>query len=438
MNFKQDFQISQNSYLKKLIQLSSNILQMTSNDLESFILTQVEKNPFLEIKEENFEELSEKEESLDIFEKDKDFTNYLFQKEYFHPKETQYVENIYEKLVNQIKQFLLTEKELDIAKYIIGNIEDDGYFKIPIHEISTLFNVDCAIVKGLLYKIQRLDPVGIGSINLQEALLIQLEELGKTFTPSYQIIQNYYSLLLKKKFDLIAGKLKSPKEKIIKEIFKNIKPLRFSYNSFFSKNINFPIKPIAKISIVDCTFYLENKKEHFEIRVNEKYKTILANSKNIDDKRFLQKYSTEANIIIQNIDRRKRILQKVLKLLIIKQKDFLLFNKDKKPINLLKIAKILKISLSTLYRAIDNKYIECPIGIIPIKDLLISKKKTKKEEILFQIQKILEKENKDKPLSDKKLAEKLTQKCQKIARRTISKYRKKLKINSSFSRKKIK
>jgi len=413
------------------MKLSMNLLQLPLVKLQEFVKQQAEENPLLDL--ESADSFSKSKEKFQDNEEEK--KNYL---ESLITRPTTLADH----LLRQLR--LLTDAELDhkIGEFIIGNINEDGYLRSSLEDIAETLQTTRLKAEKVLHLIQTFDPIGIGARNLRECLLIQLKTKAKENSLAWKIVDKYLTDLEKKRFDYIAKKAEVSIEKI-KEVMKEIvnlepKPGR----SFDSEKVVYLIPDVILKKNKDGYEAILNNWELPHISLNDKYKKMIKQSDTPEDAReFLKERLKAARSLIDAVKRRKETIQKVTEAIVHVQKDFL--NKGEfqfKPMTLSQIANMVGKHKSTISRAISNKYLQTPHGILELRYFLNSGVK-QESGILFssktiksKIKDLIENENKKNPLSDKKITELLKQEGISISRRTIDKYRTQLKILSSKSR----
>lgn len=405
-----DFLLSLNQNMKLILtqnmKLSMKILEMSSLNLKEFLEKECHKNPMLEVvytssTNKNFSDEENLTSPFDFLSKE---------------------ESLLDNLEEQISYFNLSKKDKNICVYIVNNLDNRGYLAISKDEIKKKFNLSISELNYIFQFIHKLEPYGIGSINLQESLKIQLSFKNNSDPILLAIIDNFLEDLANKKFDLIAKALNISTKKVEEylNIIKTLNPIP-ARGYFIGNKINY-IVPEAKIVIIN-----NNLKVILNQDAIPKIKLNCFQSNNLN-------YQNALNLI-KAIEKRYITLEKILNLLIIQQKDFFFLGKDYlKTLTLKDIANELNLHISTISRAIKEKYIETPMGIIEIKNLFIVDSKT--ITIKNLIEEFIKNENKSSPLSDENISNLLQNKGFKVARRTVAKYRNELGILSTRTRKK--
>ncbi|MBM3208587.1 MAG: RNA polymerase factor sigma-54, partial [Chlamydiae bacterium] len=346
--------------------------------------------------------------------------------------------SLYEHLMDQAA-FVFDPTQIKIAKEIIGNLDEKGFLtSIPIDLLS---NYTPEIIEDVIKQIQHLDPLGICAKDVKECLKIQLISQKKEHTLCYTILNEYYDLLLLQKFKEIEKKLGICSEEIKRQIKKDLSHLDPFPGLRFGKCQNQPIIPDIILQRKNGTFdILINDsmipKFHVQKHYTENY-TSLTN----EEKKYVDKNLNSASWIINAIKKRNKTLTDIVKYIIKKQSIFFtLERKELLPMTISEIAKELEMTESTIARAVNQKYIYCSQGCFSLKSFFSSStNKTSNthssysaKQLLIQI---LQKENKNNPLSDIELMHKLKEQGVECSRRTVTKYRESLSIAPSSRRK---
>ena len=450
------------------------LIQLTTAELEQKIKNEIEENPAIELGKDSVENDSNEFESNNeegdvnvddyLSDEPEDFNqNYYSNQEESTNYQTKSSLSFHQFLDNQSNNLILKDIEKPICEFLIGSIDESGYLRREIDDIidDLAFTQNIVATKqdvlSILEKIQDLDPAGVGARSLKECLLIQLKRknsLKKSVINSIKILENEFEIFSKKKFSKLSEKLSLSQEDLkdaIEEISRlNPKP-GGSITSEFSNNT---IVPDFILTIEDGNFIVElNKRNSPELRLSNSYKNILEGYKNDPKKtksqnqamQFLKQKLDSAKWFIEAIEQRHQTLFQTVNAIVNFQKEYFLSGEEinLKPMILKDIAEIINMDISTISRVANSKYIETPYGIKLLKSYFSEgMKNIEGEEIsTIEIKKILkeivDQEDKNKPLSDIELSNKLSDKGYKVARRTVSKYREQLDISVARLRKEL-
>ncbi len=412
------------------VRLGINLLQMPIVKLKEFIERQIEENPLLDAEKDR-----EPEPSLSYNLEDKEKQNY---------RESLIIKpaTLQEHLLSQLCLFAGSDDARKIGELIIGNIDDDGYFKYSIEDIAESTETDVAKAKNVLSLIQTFDPIGVGAKNLRECLLLQLKTKGEENSFVYQIVDIYLSYLEKKRFNYIAKKLKTPVEKI-KEAMREIAQLEPKPGRSFSTEKAVYLIPDAIVRRNNNKYeVIPNDWQLPRLILNDRYKQMIKQKDTPQDaKEYLRERLRSACSVVGAINKRRQTIKKVMEDIVNAQKDF--FDSGVsgfKPMTLEQIARRTGKHKSTISRAVTGKYLHTSYGIFELRYFLNSGIKQENGEFLSsktiksKIANLIAKEDKEKPLSDRETVKRLKQNGIFAARRTIAKYRNQLKILSSKSR----
>ena len=414
-----------------------NLVQIPITQLKEKLEEESEENPLLELEEEEQADIPEEsdfeiEEENAWWEQRVPQTSVDEEKKAYLESLITKPESLQEHLLKQLFLQKLSKKNLEIAEQIIGNIDEDGYFKGDISEIAKKYKASKKTVEKVLKLIQTFDPLGVGARDLKECLTVQLKAKGFTNKEFEEIISHYLTELATHDYEKIEKELNISEDKLQKfiKILKTLdpKPGRNYTNSFPSYAI-----PELLLEIDDeGNFHLYlNEREIPKIRINKNYLKLLKDPNTPKDaKKFLRGKLKSARELISALEQRNKTILKIANFLINYQKEFFLNGKSAlRPLTLRKVAEETGLDESTISRAVNGKFMETPQGIIELRELFSGQiKGISSEYIKEKIKEIIAEENPSKPLSDGKIAEILKQEGIEIARRTVAKYREEMKI----------
>ena len=352
--------------------------------------------------------------------------------------------SLHDHLQWQLDLALDTEQDKFIGQCIVGNIQNDGYLCAELSEIADIAQVTEHEVLRILKIIQTFDPPGVGARSLKECLLIQAQALPDRNHLLETLIDTYLDRLEERNFQKIASELKVPVEKILE----TVKLLReFAPKpgvGFSSEGVDYVTPDIIAVKTENGYDIALNDDGIPQLRINPYYQNLLSQTKENQTKEYLENKYRSALWLIKSIDQRRQTIYKVGKSIIKLQQEFL----DKglaylKPMVLKDVARDIEMHESTVSRITTNKYIDTPQGIFELKFFFHSGIKSymgnslSSVRVKNMIQEVIANEDSKKPLTDDEMVQVLMRKNAKIARRTITKYRKELNIPPASKRKKL-
>lgn len=433
---------TQKLILTQTLKQSIELLQYSQVELEKKLEEIIKENPFLIVKKRNyvpewfFKLYYDPEASL---RKQKALENTAYSNT-----------NLYSHLKQQIAYLKFTEKEKEAADILISSLDKNGFLIHQPEYLLQSFGFDSDKILEIRKKISSLDPIGCCTLNYIESLIFQLE----IQYPEMQESKNAISLLKECVEELenqdwkrIQEKLKLTKEEIQKAIslIRTLNP--FPGKEYSNDNITY-IEPDVYV-IID-----ENQEDPFVIFLNDRLLKNIEFNKNYIEQIKKEKHISNEELknlktklftteyFIRSLEQRNQTLLEVTKSIVNHQKNFFLYKKEILPLRLKDVAEDVNIHISTVSRITAHKYIYTKWGIFELKtffkrgfkSLYNENKKISPDTIKNLIQEIISKEDKKNPLKDNEISEILLYRGIKIARRTISKYRKELNIPSVSNR----
>ncbi|MGV8145576.1 MAG: RNA polymerase factor sigma-54 [Alkaliphilus sp.] len=445
MEYVQQLTQTQKLIMTPQLKQSIKILQLTSIDLRQFIMSEFLTNPVLEIEEDVGENQNECREN-DV--NQVDWKEYW--KDYYkspigsYKMQSRNIENDYnyENIISNtislqdflMEQFRLTlnsDKNFDIAYYIINSLDSNGYLLLSQEEIAKNNGIDLAVAEEILSIVQTFEPSGIACRDLRECLMIQLTKKGLENTTAYGIIDRFIIELAAHKLPHIAKQLKISVEEV-QSACDFIRTLEPKPGRAFSNTKLRYITPDAILKKINGEYVVaitDNNAPH--LKISNVYKKLLYNSEKFNETAsYINEKLNSASWLIKSIEQRKNTIRKVVEEILVRQKDFFEYGKKHlRPMTLKEIALAIEMHESTVSRATSGKYIETPRGIFELKYFFssgiagVDGEKISSESIKKQIKEIIAGENEKKPYSDNKIVVMLETKGIIISRRTVAKYR---------------
>jgi len=406
------------------------ILALQKVELQNLIKEELGENPFLE--EEIY--LNTDSEPIDLstpyydMEEDKKRLNQI-----------PYTPSLSQLLEFQI-EVEFSEEEREVAKEIVGNIDDKGFLAVDTVEIARKVGKSPQFVEEVRQKVLSLEPTGIGSKNLKEYLSIQYREVFGSDPLVEDIINNHLEHINDiKQLSQLYPQVDTDK---LGEIIHSIKMLKPYPTAGYGGTQGIYIEPDVIVYEGENGYIVEvNQREIPKLKLTKRYSKLLSDKKLTEETRkFLKKKLEIADGIIKGIQQRQENLKRITELIVKHQTEFIKKgNGYIKPLILKDVAQWTGLHESTVSRIVSNKYVQLPDRIIPLKAFFSNRLPTENgdistDRVKYMIAKLIESEDKTKPLSDQKIAQILKEKGIKIARRTVAKYREQLNIPDSRER----
>ncbi|MGL6074159.1 MAG: RNA polymerase factor sigma-54 [Fimbriiglobus sp.] len=492
MSFDLSQRQSQQQVIAPKMLKSMEYLQLPLMALQERVTEALEENPFLEVKESRAKETSEDTFNADaplkhdekgesefarMDEINRDWGDHF--NEDHRPsragiddlgdKKLEAMMNIadnpvslQEHLSEQLACQALPPQTKALCEYVISHLDDNGYLlahdpesgrplTIPLDELARNYSepVTMEQVEEALFVIQELDPPGVGARDTKECLLIQVSEEEMEHADLVrELIQHHLEDVAHNRLAMIQKRVGCSVE-MIREAIQELRQLNPKPGAKFANESAKYIVPDIKITRNDAGDYDIKLTNDWtpNVRVSSKYEP-LVKDKNQDPKtrEYLGRKLLSANWIVDAIRQRRETLTKVTRAIIDRQRQFLDRGPDFiLPLKMDDIAKIVGVHVTTISRAVDDKYIETPRGVFPLKRFFgggVQNTETGEnvawESIKTKLLEMIAEENKAKPLSDEDIEKKFDAMGLKVARRTVTKYREALKIPSSRQRKEVK
>ncbi|MGB3774606.1 MAG: RNA polymerase factor sigma-54 [Leeuwenhoekiella sp.] len=479
LNFKLSQKLSpQQIQLMKLIQLPTQAF-------EQRVKQELEENPALdsgkeEVKDEfeEFDNTDQEEQDSETIEAEINVDDYLSDDEIpsyrlnannysadDEDKQVPYASgtSFTQYLQSQLNTFRLDEEELQIAKFLIGSIDESGYLRrsLPdiVDDMAFTQNVytTSESIERILMLVQTLDPAGVGARGLEECLIIQLKRKESTESVSLAIdmLENAFDHFSKKHYTKLISKFNITEDQL-RNAIEEIEHLNPKPGSSYSSNSRIVehVVPDFTIRIADGELELTlNGRNAPQMHVSREYSDMLKGYKATKEKSksqkdavmFIKQKLDSAKWFIEAIKQRQQTLFVTMSAIMNYQEEYFLTGDERnlRPMILKDIAEEIDMDVSTVSRVANSKYVDTPYGTKLIK-VFFSESMTNdqgEEVSTREIKKILEitiqEENKRKPLTDDKLAKILKEKGYPIARRTVAKYREQLDVPVARLRKEI-
>ena len=417
-----------------------NLLQIPLMSLEKRIEDELESNPALE---ETTKDKNKDEDTESSWESTRSHNQSTEEKYSTVAREREL--SLQEFLLQQLPMQSLDDDESILAQFIIGCLDDNGFLSRSLLSISDdlLFKLNLNIsetdLMPILKVVQKLDPVGVGAIDLKECLLLQLENKVQTesIKLAQSVLRNQYTAFANKNYEKLLKEFEVD-ENQIRQVYKEVEQLNPKPGASFTntQEVNAYITAdfLLEADNDELNVVLNNSRSK-SLRSSQYYKKMLENlEQEKGDKeaiQFLKEKIEGAEWFANALIQREQTLLKTMNCIVSIQEEFFKTGDEKllQPMKLMDISEKIDLDISTISRVTNSKYIETPYGTFLLKEFfsdayskddgnVISNKVIKSH-----LQDILENENKKKPYSDEELSEKLDELGFHIARRTVAKYR---------------
>ncbi|UCE63314.1 MAG: RNA polymerase factor sigma-54 [Nitrospirota bacterium] len=348
-----------------------------------------------------------------------------------------------------------------IGRSIVGNLDEDGYLRVPLQEIAEDAQAPLEAVEKVLGHIQTFDPPGVGARDLRECLLIQLNHLERdpigmgnghhastNGSLAKAIVSDHLLDLQKKRYANIAKAFNVSVDEVCEavKVIEGLEPK--PGRPYFSDSNTIIIPDVYVMKHEGEWVILLNEDGLPRLRISPYYRRLMTNQTEDPDstKAYLQEKLRGAQWIIRSIDQRNKTIVKVVTSLVKFQEEFLEKGiQHLRPLVLKQVAEDVEMHESTISRVTTNKYMHCPQGIFELKFFFnagIPRADNRSEEIssvtvMEMIREMVAQEDASHPLKDQEIVARLRGKGILIARRTVAKYRAELHISSASQRKRI-
>ena len=492
----QSQQLRQEMKINPRLYQAMELLYMPLLDLEQHLKTEVEENPFLELTEADVQEEVELQEDGkdDAADDDIDWEEILLEgfdtggrreqyeaRELFQraPVETT---DLRDHLYDQLRMLDIAEREMRLGEEIIGNVNDAGTLTCDLDdvlrgvndwltemrptaqteidaiedaddraagqaELDGLFRIyEMEEADAMLSTVQAFDPPGVAARDLRESILIQLRLLGRHDTQTYRVVEEHFEDLINHRWADVARDL-GIKPIEVQDVADEVAKLDPKPGLKYSPDPERYIIPDLIVEKIDGEYMVfVNDTSLPRLRISQSYRDVVRNKGQFkgENKEFISRKLNSANWMIQAIEQRRQTMLKVMGFIVDRQRDFFEYGvQHLKPLTLREVADHIEMHESTVSRVTNEKYVQTPRGVFPLKFFFSSGLATTSGEdisargVKDKIQKLVDEEDVRKPLTDQKIVELLKSDGVKIARRTVAKYRDQLGILPARMRRRV-
>ncbi|MCQ2133524.1 MAG: RNA polymerase factor sigma-54 [Bacteroidales bacterium] len=469
---KQELGLKQQQKLSPLQIQTIKLIELPVQELEQRIRKELEENPVLddgpsERSEDGGDDDTPRDVSLSEINEDDPIPSYKLKvNNYGKDERPEYntfsvKQSFTQSLMEQLGFRNLNERQRQIAAFLIGSLDDDGYLRRDLESLvddlafRANIETDAEELEELLFVIQEFEPAGVGARDLRECLLIQLELMQQSpeVKNAIKILTDYFQEFANKHFHKIMSKLGLSEDEMRAAMAKIVKlnpspggQVDDSYDDQAQQII-----PDFLLELLDGELRLSMPRFSIpEIRVNKKYAEMLMDKGSTDREKkeaevFVKQKMDSAKWFVEALKQRHNTLQSTMQAIVDYQHEYFMDGDEThlRPMVLKDIAEITHFDISTISRVVNSKYIETHFGIFPLKYFFSEGlenqdgEEVSTRELKKVLQECVDNENKHKPLTDDQLVTEMEKRGYKVARRTIAKYRDQLGIAKARLRKEL-
>ena len=446
--------LRQTQTLSPQMMQAMEILQMGSQELLEYIQETLQENPVLEAEEGRQPQESEEDallrrklewlESTDVQnrwyhqEDARDLTDTVAGATGADPGE----ESLYYYLRSQIRFEDLSGAMTEAVECVLQSLNSSGWLDEPIADLTLHTGVEEEVVRRAVELVQTLEPAGVAARSLSECLSIQLVRRGETGLP-LTIAERYLEEMSRDHYNRIARETGASREEI-QAACKVIRSLNPRPGADFAPRevLGYITPDLVVVSFEDHFEILTNDYYFPTLKVSSYYHQLMKSTDEAQVKDYLTGKLRQAKWVVRSVEQRRSTLLRCASCIVDRQEDF--FRRGPghlRPMTLADVAVVLEVHESTVSRAVKDKYLQCAHGVFPL-GYFFSRAlpagggdSVSAEQAKIALKKLIEEENKKKPLSDQKLCDLLMAQGIEISRRTVAKYRDELGIPSTSGRK---
>src|SRR5438876_3345123 len=485
---KLNLRLSQRLVMTPSLQQAIKLLQMSKLELQDVLTQEIVENPLLEEEEETAaaettpeaeaetaaakeagveappaqaeaaEAPAEKErDSFDEIDFDSYFEDYLdsaYNPRQYEDTEQVPLENtlsrpqgLPEHLNWQLSMSDTPASVREIAQYLVGNIDEDGYLRVTRDEIRAAGFTEEKEVEAALALVRSFDPPGVGAFDLPDCLMLQIRALGIDNTLIEKVITEHWSEFLNRQFAQLARSLNVGLSQLqaVFEIVKNLEP---KPGRKYSDERTIYVEPDVAVRKIGDEYVIQLNEDGLpKLRISAAYRRMLRGGNGAigeEAATYLKDKMRSAVWLIKSLDQRQRTIYKVADSIVRHQREFLENGIEHlRPLVLRDVANDIGMHESTVSRVVANKYMHTPRGVYELRFFFHSGITSTMGEAISsvsikdKIKKMIDGEDPSRPLSDSRIAELLGGDGLPLARRTVAKYREELRIPPSNLRKSV-
>lgn len=447
-----ELQQTQTQRLSQRQLYSVELLRLSTLELEAYVRELAQENPLVEL-DETPGPPPQAEDRDDILSRlrwleDNDRQNWFYQQ--FTDEELDPLarvgtsggleETLAGFLCRQLDRLKLEEGSARLVRYLIYSLDDDGYLRTPLEELASHGGVPLSRLEEALALLKTMEPAGVGAAELSECLALQLERIGET-GPALTIVREYLESLARRHDRALAAKLGIPSAQV-EEARRTIRELDPRPGAVFQRT--------EQVCYIQPDLVVEEKEGRLTVRsargerppfrMNRYYRKMLETTDVKEAREYLQEKLRQAENVLWAAEQRGSTLLRCAQIVVERQSEFFHSGPEAlRPLRMGEVAQELGLHESTVSRAVREKYLQCPQGLYPLSWFFSrsagageSLSGTAARKLLVRL---IDGEDKDRPLSDQQLSERMAREGCPISRRTVTKYREELGLPSASGRK---
>lgn len=433
------------------LQQAIEILQMPALELRNLLEQEMQANPLLEMNHEDTREISLEDttQKLDQGNWEESHASQMPVREKSQPeKYLAHTPSLGEFLLEQINLILTDRREKQIARFLIGCLDERGFLSLSVARVAAHLSVPEALVEKVRSILREQEPVGCGSLTIQEVFSSQLQTLSEEERGKEEaqcLLEQYWQPLQEKGPVGLAQSFPGGREALIKGLQLLQRLLPYPAQVYNCEGVQY-LEPDIMLFKVEQSFEIHMNDQLIpRLRLNKEYHRMLRNQEHCSEtQRFLEKKLKAAHWLLRCLEQRRQTLHHIMEALLAMQRDFFYGNRRLlRPLTLREVAEQVGVHLTTVWRATNGKYVQTPKGLFALKYFFNSGVASREGGVASisvkeMIKDLLAEEEPVQPLSDEDLARFLkTDWGVDISRRTVAKYRQQMSIPASTQRRKL-
>ncbi len=351
--------------------------------------------------------------------------------------------SLQEMLLEQVRESGLPEEQRPIAEMLIGNIDDYGYLKATVDELSFSTGLPADKILDVLKVIQSFEPPGVGARDLRECLMLQMDRAGLQNTLEYRIVRDFMEALGKRRIPDIARGTQTEVDEVQEALERIARLEPRPGRAYLPDNDQYVLPEVFVHRSGDEFIVTTNNEQIPHLRISNTYKDLMSKSGNTPEVRnYIREKIRAGKFLIKSLHQRQQTILNIAREIVNRQREFMEKGvSGLKPLTMIQIAQVVGVHETTVSRAVSGKYMQTPQGIFEMKYFFTAGIQTASGDGLSNttvkdiISEMFKNEDTAKPLSDQEVVRMLKEKGITIARRTVAKYRTELNILPSNLRK---